>query len=170
MSNISVNVEGFDRLVAQLKQLSDDKDKKSEVLLILRQIAKPTLDAARSIVPVRRSYSSLKTKKTVMGGNLKKSLGNITGRKTINPTIYVGPRVKGAFDGWYGHFVHDGVNVYNKGYKRKHTAGANEHAAIRKTKGNPYLTKAFVMTEGVVTVDADRRMTKFIQRRIDRLT
>lgn len=169
MSSIKVDVEGFDRLVAQLKELSNDKDKRSEVLLILRQIAKPTLDAARSIVPVSKK-SHVARGKVIEPGNLKKSLGNITGRKTINPTIYVGPRAKGVFNGWYGAFVHDGINVYKKGFKRKHTAGANSHAAVGRTKGNPFLTKAFAMTEGIVTVDADRRMTKFIQRRIDKLS
>lgn len=168
MNSINVKIEGFDKLVSQIKQLAD-QDKKQEVLLILRQIAKPTLDAARSMAPISKRKHVARGK-TIEPGSLKKSLGTITGRKSVNPTIYVGPRAKGSFNGWYGHFVHDGVNVYRKGFKRKHSKGGNASGAVSKTKGNPFLTKAYAITNGTVTADAENKMAKFIQRRIDRLS
>lgn len=169
MSSIKVDIEGFDRLIAQLKKLGDDKDKKPEVLLILRQIAKPTLSAAKSIVPVSKR-KHIARGSVIEPGNLRKSLGMITGKKTINPTVYVGPRVKGSFKGWYGHFVHDGVNIYRTGFKRKRTRGANAGGVKSRTQANPFLTKAYNQTNGTVTADAEKRMVLFIQRRIEKLS
>lgn len=167
-SNIRIDVIGFDKLTEQLKRLSNDKDKKREVLIILRNIAKPTLQAAKSNAPISRKTHKARGK-TIAPGNLKKSLGNITG-KQANPTIYVGARAKGSNNGWYAHFVHDGVNVYNKGFKRKRTRGANASAAVSRTTGNPFLTKAYAQTNGIVTAEAEKQMAAFIQRRINRLS
>jgi HK97 gp10 family phage protein len=169
MSNsLGITVTGFAELKRKIELLASDKDKKKEMLLILRQVAKPTLNAARVLAPV----ASRKHKARgvlINPGNLKKSLGNITG-KSANPTIYVGARVKGVNKGWYAHFVHDGINVYSKGFKRKHKKGANSHAAIRRTTANPFLTKAYESTKNTVTTDAERKMALFIQRRIDKLS
>lgn len=191
MSNtIQIDVQGFDKLTAQLKQLASDKDKKTEVLLILRQIARPTLDAARSLVPVSKKphmVSGKRTKKIIQPGALKKSLGTITGRRSINPTIYVGPRAKGTFDGWYGHFVHDGHDVYQNAtsydvYKyKKRSRTRNTLARVRgrrlgsnkkqgRVEGQPFLTEAYAQTNGTVTADAEKRMVAFIQRRISKLS
>ena len=168
MSSVAVNVEGFDKLVAQIRKLANDKDKRREMLILLRQIANPTLKAAKVFAPV--SIRKHKARgKLIAPGNLKKSLGTITG-KSENPTILVGPRAKGSFDGWYGHFVHEGVNVYNKGYKRKRVRGANSKAAISRTAGNPFLTKAYNATNGTVTADAEKRFVAYIQRRVEKLS
>jgi HK97 gp10 family phage protein len=167
-SGVRVDVIGFDKLTAQLKRLANDKDKKREVLIILRQIAAPTLNAARSLAPV--SEKSHKARGRIIApGNLKKSLGNITGKQE-NPTIYVGARAKGSNNGWYAHFVHEGVNVYNKGFKRKRVRGANSGAAVRRTTGNPFLTRAYQQTNGTATAEADKQMVNFIQRRIKKLS
>lgn len=168
MSKPLVEIEGYPELLAKLRLLSDDKDKKKEVLLILRQVANSTLKVAQTLVPVSKKAHRARGK-LIQPGNLKKSLGNITG-KGQNPTVYVGPRAKGSNNGWYGHFVHDGHNVYAKGYKRKRTKGSNMSAAIKRTAGNPYMTKAYEATNGQVTEDADRKITAFIQRRIDKLS
>ena len=173
MSSVAVNVEGFDKLVAQIRKLANDKDKRREMLILLRQIANPTLKAAKVFVPVSRKphlVSGKRTREIIKPGNLKKSLGFITG-KSENPTILVGPRVKGSFKGWYGHFVHDGVNLYNKGYKRKKVGrGVNNHAAIAMRIRNPFLTKAYNATNGQVTADAEKRFVAYIQRRVEKLS
>jgi HK97 gp10 family phage protein len=168
MSNVRVDVIGFDKLTAQLKQLANDKDKKREVLIILRQVAKPTLNVARNLAPVSKKPHVARGK-TIQPGNLKKSLGNITGKQQ-NPTIYVGARAKGVNNGWYAHFVHEGRNVYRTGFKRKRVKGANSAGAIRRTQGNPFLTKAYERTNGQVTAEAEAQMVAFIQRRIKRLS
>lgn len=167
-NNISIDVIGFDKLTSQLKSLASDKDKKREVLIILRQISKPTLNAARSLAPVSTKPHKARGK-TIAPGNLKKSIGNITGRQD-NPTIYVGARAKGNNNGWYAHFVHEGRNVYRSGFKRKRIKGANSSAAVRRTQGNPFLTRAYQQTNGTVTADAEKQMVSFIQRRIQRLS
>lgn len=167
-NNVKVDVIGFDRLTAQLKRLADDKSKKREVLVILRQISKPTLNAARGLAPISKK-SHIARGAIIQPGNLKRSIGNITGKQE-NPTIYVGARVKGSNKGWYAHFVHEGVNVYRKGYKRKRVRGANSAAAVSRTEGNPFLTKAYEQTNGMVTADAEKQMIAFIQRRIQKLT
>jgi HK97 gp10 family phage protein len=168
MSNVRVDVIGFDKLTAQLKQLANDKDKRREVLIILRQVAKPTLNVARNLAPVSKKPHVARGK-TIQPGNLKKSLGNITGKQQ-NPTIYVGARAKGVNNGWYAHFVHEGRNVYRTGFKRKRVKGANSAGAIRRTQGNPFLTKAYERTNGQVTAEAEAQMVAFIQRRIKRLS
>lgn len=168
MAGLGIEVEGFEELKKKIVLLGSDKDKKREMLLILRQIAKPTLAAAKLIVPV--GTRNHRERGMFAGpGTLKKSLGNITG-KGKNPTVYVGARVKGSNRGWYAHFVHDGVNYYKKGFKRKHIRGANNHAAIGSDSGFPFLTKAYEQTKGVVTADAEKKMAKFIQRRINKLS
>lgn len=169
MSSIKVDVEGFDKLVRQIRFLANDKDKRREVLLLLRQVANPTLKAARLFAPVSRKKHKARGK-LIEPGTLKKSLGTITG-KSENPTILVGPRAKGAYDGWYGHFVHDGVNLYNKGFKRNRRGrGTNNSAAKSRTTGNPFLTKAYNATNATVTADAEKRMIAFIQRRVEKLS
>lgn len=172
MSKSIVEISGFDELSKKIKQLGNDKDKKRELLTILRHAARPTVRAAKNYAPVSRKSHMARGKK-INPGNLQKSIGLITGRKgkaKENPTIYVGPRAKGNFNGWYGHFVEEGVNVYRKGYKRKHKRGANDKAAVSRTQGKWYMKKAYTLTEGRVTAEAEKNTAKFIQRRINRLS
>lgn len=168
MSSLGIEVKGFEELKRKIVLLSNDKDKKREMLMILRQIAKPTLSTAKVMAPISKKIHKVRGV-MISPGNLKKSLGFITG-KSGNPTIFVGARVKGPNKGWYANFVHDGVNLYKKGFKRKHTKGANNHAARSKTTADPFLTNAYSATKNVVTADAEKRMAKFIQRRIDKLS
>lgn len=169
MSNaIKVDVIGFDKLVSQIKKLADS-DKRTETLILLREIAKPTIQAAKQLVPIAKR--SVKSRgKIIQPHTLQKAIGAITGRRAKNPTIYAGPRAKGSFDGWFGHFVHDGHNIYRKGFKRKHTKGGNVAGVISRTKANPFMTNAFKATEGVVTAAAEKKMAALIQRRINKLS
>lgn len=176
MSRSVVEISGFKELQDLIKDLADDKSKRRESFALLRQIAKPTLDVAKQLVPVSNKVHIARGKK-IQPGNLKKSLGNITS-KSKNPTILVGPRAKGKNDGWYGHFVHDGVNIYRKGFKRSRSGKAylararekNSKGALSRSKANPFLRKAFETTEGKVTKDAEQKFEKFLQRRIDKLS
>jgi len=173
MSKPLVEISGFKELEAKIKLLADDKDKKRELLLILRQVAKPTLEAAKGLVPISKKphlVSGKRTKEIIQPGNLKKSLGLITG-KSDNPTILVGARAKGQFKGWYGAMVEKGHNIYAKGFKRKRTGGSvNNFAAKSRTKVTPFMESAYNATNGQVTSDAEKRVTTFIQRRIDKLS
>jgi len=168
MSSSLIEITGFAEFEAKLKLIGNDKDKRKEALVVLRQVAKPTLNAARSFVPVSAKRHKARGK-FLEPGNLKKSLGVITGKQS-SPTVYVGPRAKGSFNGWYGHFVENGVNKYNKGYRRKRKAGANNHAAIGRRQGTPFMAQAYALTEGKVTADAEAKVAAFIQKRIDKLS
>lgn len=174
MNKDIVEIQGFKELEAKIKKLGNDKDKKREVLTILRSVSKPTVKAARNYAPI--SKKPHRARKTLINpGNLKKSIGTITGRKgkaKDNPTVYVGPRVKGRYDGFYGAWVHEGVNIYRKGFKRNRNGRKNYNAsgALKRTEGNPYMDKAYAATQGKVTADAEKRMVRFIQRRINKLS
>jgi hypothetical protein len=52
----------------------------------------------------------------------------------------MGPRAKGNFM-VLRTFVHDGVNIYRKGFRRKRKRGANAAAAVRRTTANPLCKK-----------------------------
>jgi hypothetical protein len=168
MSRPVIEITGFAELNEKIKLLASDRDKKREILLLLRQVARPTLQAARSFI-VNSKKAHKARGKLIQPGNLKKSLGTITG-KSANPTIYVGPRAKGNNNGWYGHFVHDGVNLYHKGFKRKRKKGANAAGAKSRTTGNPFMQKANAVTNSQVTAAAEQKVAAFIQRRINKLS
>jgi HK97 gp10 family phage protein len=173
MSSVAVNVEGFDKLVAQIRKLANDKDKRREMLILLRQIANPTLKAAKVFAPVSKRKHKARGK-IIAPGNLKKSLGTITG-KSENPTILVGPRAKGNFDGWYGNFVEKGHNIYSKGFKRKRSGTSraklfNAGGAKKRTRASMFMSRTYDQTKGLVTVDAEKKMAAYIQKQIDRLS
>jgi HK97 gp10 family phage protein len=168
MSRPLVEIQGFEALQDKIRDLANDRDKRREVLGLLRQIAKPTLQAARNSVPVASKKHKARGK-IINPGNLKKSLGTITGRGD-NPTIYVGPRAKGSNDGWYGHFVEYGVNKYAKGFRRRRRQGANNASALGRTRANPFMQRAYDSTQGGVTADAESKVAAYIQRRIDKLS
>lgn len=168
MSSLEVDVVGFDELKRKIILLSNDKDKKREILMLLRQSAKPTLAAAKSLVPVSKKPHKLRGQ-IIQPRNLQRSLGYITGKST-NPTVLVGARAKGGNKGWYGAFVHDGVNIYHKSYRRKRARGANNHAARSRTIGKPFLTQAYNQTKNAATADVQGKMTAFVQRRINKLS
>jgi HK97 gp10 family phage protein len=172
MSKPIVEITGFPEFEKKIKSLSNDKDKKREVIGILKQVAGSTVKAAKQAAPISKKEHKARGR-VIQPGNLKKSIGTIVGRKgnaKDNPTVYVGPRAKGKQDGWYGHFVEYGVNVYNKGFKRKRKAGANNGAAIRRTKANPFMKNAYEQTKGAVTQDAENKVVRYIQKRIDKLS
>jgi HK97 gp10 family phage protein len=172
MAKPMVEITGFPELEIKIKALSDDKSKKREIIGILKQVASSTVKAAKQTAPISKKKHTARGR-VIQPGNLKKSIGTIVGRKGSakdNPTVYVGPRAKGKQDGWYGHFVEYGFNVYNKGFKRKRKAGANNGAAIRRTKGNPFMKNAYEQTKGAVTQESEAKVARYIQKRIDKLS
>jgi hypothetical protein len=191
MSKPIIEIKGFRELQEKIKILSNDKDKKKEMLLILRQVANPTVRAAKGFVNNSRKphlSSGKRTKQLINPGALRNSIGTITG-KAYNPTILVGPRVKGSFGGWYGHFVHEGHEIFNQRtstYTRnlkgrfltnKVTGALTAKKALKKgiksqgrTKSNPFMKKAAIATNLQVTADAEKKITIFIQRRINKLS
>jgi hypothetical protein len=198
MSNFNVTVTGFDEIKGGIKEIIDDKSKKKEILLLLRRIAKPALLASKQFVPVQRSRSNLKSRRTVIGGSLKQSLGFITGKKgnsKENPTIYVGPRVfKGKKkeksgrntygDGWYGHMVDGGHDIYRnpkkQAYVRKEgIRGRNSLARLTtkhkgsvqsRVEGQFFMKKAYQATGSTAQDEAGSAVAKYFQKRFDKKT
>lgn len=177
MSKSIVEIEGFKELERKIKKLGNDKDKKREMILILKNEAKATVESAKRKVRVRKggAFSNIKTKKTITPGTLKESIGTIIGRKgksRINPTVYAGPRVKGKWDGYYGAWLEKGHNIYKKGFKRNRVGKYkyNDRNAKKKTQAYPYMEPAYKETKGRVTKDLEKATAKFIQRRINKLS
>lgn len=186
MNRPLVEIEGFEELQANIENLANDKDKRREVLALLRQVAKPTLQAARKYVPINKKKTHYgRHKKIQPSGNLKKSLGLITS-KSDNPTILVGARVKGGNDGYYAHFVELGHRIYNQAtfsitrnasgrfvsVSKSARARANKKGSVSSgnAKANPFMQKAYDSTQGGVTADAESKVAAYIQRRIDKLS
>lgn len=168
MARLRVQVRGIQSVERKFKQFGNLSEDRAEVLKLLQQVAKPTLRAAKVHTPISTRKKGKKNKRPK--GNLNKSIGFIEGKKgqaKDNPTVYVGPRVKGMYDGYYGAWVHEGRNIYSKGFKRNRSkAGANNHAAKSRTKGDPYMTKAYEDTGGTAKESAKRIMTAYMKRRI----
>jgi len=155
VSKSLVEISGFDELQKQLKRLSD-KVKRKELLKILGQVANSTVRAARQQAPRSKKdhiISGKRARKLIRSGNLRKSIGKIRGKRGLgkeNAVLYVGPRSKGRKnDGWYGQFVEGGTV---------------------KQKSNPFMQRAYSQTKGKVTADAEKKVAKYLQKQIDRLS
>lgn len=172
--NSLVEIQGFNELQQKIKLLSDDRSKKREVIALLRRVASTTVRTAKQNAPVSTNPHVARNKK-INPGNLKKSIGIIVGKKgeaKDNPILYVGPRAKGANDGWYGHFVEYGHNVYARGFKRKNRkkgADNSSHAKSR-TKAVPFMQRTYEQTGGKASQEAAVKIAAYIQKRIDKLS
>lgn len=172
--NSLVEIQGFNELQQKIKMLSDDRSKKRELIALLRRVAASTVRLAKQNAPVSKKMHVARNKK-INPSNLKKSIGIIIGKKgqaKENPILYVGPRAKGANDGWYGHFVEYGHNVYARGFKRKkRKKGAdNSSFAISRTKANNFMQRTYEQTGGKVSQEAAVKIAAYIQKRIDKLS
>lgn len=148
-------ISGYTELQQKLKQLGNDKTKRREVEKLLGQVANPTVKAAKSLAPVSVKPHVLKRKNQRYGtvispGTGKRSIGKKTMRKSVNPMITVSPRSARRADGFYlRQFVIPGT---------------------KKINANSFIDKAYDQTKGGVTADAEKRVAKYIQKQIDRLS
>lgn len=155
MAKSFVEIEGFKELENVLKKLADDKSKRKEVTKLLGQVANPTVKAVKALTPVSKKPHIQKRKNQAFGtvispGTGKRSIGKRTMRKSSIPMVVVGARSTKRADGWYlRQFVIPGT---------------------KKIKPNPFMDLALNQTKGLVTADAERKMEKYIQKQIDKLT
>lgn len=174
-----VEITGFAELQSKLLQLPD-KVKKAEMLKLLGQIATSTVSAAKSFAPVSTKKHTIsgptRTKKVIQPGNLKRSIGKIVGKRGLgkeNAVLYVGPKSKGIKnDGWYGHIVEYGHNIYKTGFKRntKGNKEFNKTGAKGFVEGKNFMSRAYEQTKGGVTQESEAKVTRYIQKQIDRLS
>jgi len=173
VSKSLVEIKGFPELQSQLKRFVD-RVKRKEVLKILGQVANPSLKAAQGFVPVSTQvhyrYTGVKKgiRRTNVTGpdkikinprNLKKSLKKIVAKRSkINAILDVGAKAarrKGKTpDGYYAHMV------VKKGFKGTKRVG----------KTNDFLKKAYDKTKGGVTKDSEKRVERYLQKQINRLS
>jgi hypothetical protein len=169
-------VEGFEDLQKQLMRFSDGV-KRKELLKILGQVANPTLKAAQTLVPVggkkhtryvgvkkgvRRGNGTVKSSDKIeyQPGNLKKSLKKIVAKRSkVNPRLDVGAKAARSRgkkpDGYYAHML------VKKGFKG---------IGGRVNANRDFLNDAFNQTKGRVTADAEKRVSRYLQKQIDRLS
>lgn len=154
---VSVEVKGMDQLLAQFKELGDERKMNAALKPILRVAARPTLAAARALVPIgtrvhvrstkpgKKAGSSKVTRTQYDPGNLKKSLGIYTKKKDRGAAVvYVGPRVgKSGHDGYYAHMVEFGT---------------------RYQPAQPFMRPAIQQTAGVVTKKIEQSFEKTVDR------
>jgi hypothetical protein len=175
-----MEISGFAELSAKIKLLANDKQKRTEILKILRKVAQGTVKAARRNVPQKLKKHLVVAKRNkdyITPEVLKKSIGVITAKssRTTNPVVYVGPRAKGVHKGFFGHWVEYGVNIYKKGFKRKHSGSAagkayNARGVKRRLPGSNFMKNTYTETKGQVTEETVQSVTKYIQKRIDALS
>lgn len=169
MSKSLIEIEGFAELQRQLTKLGDDKTKRKEVRKILGQVANPTVAAARNLAPTdkgilvrgkryarkKRQVRNVVVQENYTTGWAKKSIGKKNLTKAENPMLVVRARdiaigSKKKYGGWYVRQM-----------------------LIRGTKNikpNPFMDKAYQQTQGRVTKDAEKKVARYIQRQIDRLS
>jgi len=113
------DIEGGKALERALMNASDKLTRKV-ILSGMRKAATPIRKAMKAAVPVDDYDKFIYGKGGVVGkhmaGDLKKSIGNITGKSKKFATLYVGPRVKRGWreKGYIGHWVNFGNST---GYK-----------------------------------------------------
>lgn len=159
MSKSIVEIEGFTELLAKIKQLPD-KVKRREMLKVLRQSSKATVRAARANAPVSKKQhvisGATRARRVIQPGNLKKAIGNRTGKDKGKAIIYVGARKTKKFDAYYSAIVIRGARRAN-----------NNPSGF---KGNPFIDRAYNSTKGQVTADTEKNVARYIQKQIDKLS
>lgn len=173
-NRIDIDIQGFPELISKIKALADDRQKKTEIIGILKQVASSTVTAAKRIAP-RSKRKHVSRGRVILPENLIKSLGAIVGKRgqaATNPTVYAGPRAKGNYNGWYGNFVDQDHNIYRKGFKRKRTGNRafNSSGSSKVVKGKFFMKQAYDQTKGKVTAESETKVARYIQRKIDRLS
>ena len=155
MSKDFIEITGFDELSKKIKSLANDKIKRKEVEKILGQVANSTVKVAKQLTPVSKRPHVQKRKGQKFGtiitpGTGRKSIGKKTMRRSKNPMVYVSPRSTRKNDGWYlRQFVLKGTKYI---------------------KSNPFMDKAYSITKGRVSADSEKKMQKYIQKQIDKLS
>ncbi len=179
-----IEITGFPEYIRQIQNISDDKRKKGEMIRVLRKVAQGTVKAAKANSPDDLSPYIVKPyrlRDEINPDILRNSIGIIVGKKgnsKENPTVYVGPKTKGKYNGFFAHWVEYGVNVYPRGYRRNRTGRAgkaqaqaqNNRAAKYKKPGAHFMQRTYNQTQGQVTSEAVRSVTNYIQKRLNALS
>lgn len=125
MSGYTIKIEGVDELVKNLKKFSNRATRKKVVNAAQRDAFNRSgiINVAKAQTPVSayKHSSNRGGKVKHLPGNLRKSIGLITGKSKKFPNVQLGYRAgeKRKNDGWYGFMVHEGLGGRKKGGKSK---------------------------------------------------
>lgn len=160
MAKDLTEITGFNELQLQLKRLPDNV-KKRELVKILGQVANPTLNLMKEKTPIstgmNKGYFRKKRQvgKTLIAANYtpgygKSTIGKSVMRNTPNAVVIVGPRSRNGKNGYY---------------LRQWVIPGTKHF-----KGNNFVEDTYNQTKGLVTADAEVRISNYIQKQINRLS
>jgi hypothetical protein len=106
---IKLQSSGWDDLDRLMKQFGIFP-KRSKLIALIKKSIKPTLVATQNeVARIDRASPNDTT------GNLFDSIGFITGRSKEFVNVQVGPRAKGRWKGFHGHFVEFGTRSRGQG-------------------------------------------------------
>lgn len=141
------NITGDKELDAMLIKVSEAYKVKA-LRQVLKKAATPVVKAVKAATPVSDRDDFDTTHKI---GDLKKSIGKITGKSKDFPTIYVGPRVKRKWGimGYIGQWVEDGVN-----------------SSVVDFSGRRYMKKGYEASRGQATMSIRNGLIKILQKHL----
>ena len=115
---------------------------------VLRKAATPVVRAVKANTPISDRDDFDTTHKI---GDLKRSIGKITGKSKDFPTIYVGPRVKRKWQikGYIGQWVEDGVSN-----------------PVVNFSGRRYMKKGYEASRGQATMSIRNGMIKILKKHL----
>ena len=134
MSGFTVEIEGFDEVLRNLKKL-EDRVTRRELLKIFRRQAEPVKRIMAAQAPRADRTVNYHRDNSIKytPGNLKRSIKKFTGRSKDYPNIQVGPQAKKAEgSGYYGYFVAYGT----KRIRRKNNFVKRTDSLVSEIIGN----------------------------------
>ena len=162
-TNDFVHIEGFDALNKKLKQLPD-RVKRTEVIRIQKQVAKPIVKAYSIALPVG-DKDKKRFGKTYVKGTLSKSVKaeTVAARHTGgNPSIVIRPAKKGKYDPWYRFMV---VKKGAKPGSIKKGSRVGINTVVEEARN-----KVVSATSATAEKQVVDKTAKYIQKQIDRLS
>ena len=158
-----LKIEGFDELNRKLKQLPD-RVKRTEVIKIQKQVAKPIIKAYATALPVGEKDKK-RFGKTYVKGTLSKSVKaeTVAARHTGgNPSIVIRPAKKGQYDPFYRFMV---VKKGAKPGSIKRGSRKGINTVVEEARD-----KAISATNATAERQSAEKTAKYIQKQIDRLS
>jgi hypothetical protein len=146
----------WDRVTDLMKAFGMSLNRRELIMLIKRSI-KPTLEATQQ--EANRIEKEAKSKGRIPTGNLADSIGFITGRSKEFVNIQVGPRVKGKWKGFHGHWVEFGTG------DRKTNKGVRRGIA----KPNPYMKPAFDRSYKQSSTNFKNEVAIYVENKVNQI-
>jgi len=148
---VSFKIEGIQEVSNEIKLLSSDKMKRSEILKVLRRQAKPMMQAMRQNAPESDNVIVVRND-VYYPGNLKKSIAIKTSPSKKYPNVLVGPRYgKGAnkYDGFYAWWIEYGMGTHQS----------------NPTGGKNFVQRTWIQKGEIMQTQASTQLKKYIDKK-----